>query len=162
MGTRSQAIFCTVSDQSKTPTHAPMPGQPTRPQTPHRTTDKRPIARQKPTTGPPFKGSKRPSPPLRLCQNRPLLGDPVAHGPVVPGRQKKGRPCRSGGVGMDITRPAQHGCLVLGQPSIPKTSRMDTQLLPVQVPHLEHSMLGEEWVRMIAAHPPSQQTASDT
>ena len=61
--------------------------------TPHRPTDKSPIARQKPTMRPPFTGSKRPSPPQRLCQHRPLFGGSVAHGPVVPGRQEKAQPC---------------------------------------------------------------------
>ena len=46
------------------------------------------------------------------------------------------------------TGPAKHSRLALWKSPIPETPCMDPQLLPVQVIHLEHTMLSKEGVQM--------------
>ena len=58
---------------------------------------------------------------------------------------------------MDIPSPAQHGRLILRQSPIPKTPRMDPELLPVKIPHLKHAMLGKERISMIPPRLPRHQ-----
>ena len=58
---------------------------------------------------------------------------------------------------MDITRPAEHGRLIGREPAIPKLPRMDPKLLLIKVTHLQHPMLSQEWIGMVAASPPSHQ-----
>ena len=50
---------------------------------------------------------------------------------------------------MHIPHPTEHGLLIYRQPSIPETPRMNTQLLPVEVIHLQHAKLGQERVSMV-------------
>ena len=65
--------------------------------------------------------------------------------------------CRSSSVRMDIPHPAKHRSLVFWQLTIPETPRMDPQLLPIQVPNLQHGKLGKEGVGMVHTPSPSHQ-----
>ena len=50
---------------------------------------------------------------------------------------------------MDVRRPAKHGSLTLRQQASPEAPRVDPQLLPVEVPDLKHSIMGQELVCIV-------------
>ena len=58
---------------------------------------------------------------------------------------------------MDITHPAEHGRLIFRKPAISELPSVDPKLLPIEVTHLQHPMLSQEWIGMVAASPPSHQ-----
>ena len=60
---------------------------------------------------------------------------------------------------MDVPNPAKHGTLILRQLTIPKTPRMHPQLLPVEVPDLQHAKLRQEGVSMVPAIPARNQAS---
>ena len=116
---------------------------------PRRRTDKLGIFRQKGPPGPTLEGRKGRNPPQLYRDRCPLLRDPVPNRPVVPCRKKQRRARRPCGMGMHTPHPPQHGSLILRQPTPPEAPCMDPELLPVEVPHLQHPMLRKKRVRMV-------------
>ena len=59
---------------------------------------------------------------------------------------------------MNTPNPAQHGRLILRQLAIPEAPGMDPQLLPVEIPNLEHAQLSQQRISMTptptASHKP--------
>ena len=64
---------------------------------------------------------------------------------------------RPGSMTMDIPCPTEHSRLILRKPAIPELPAVNSKLLPVEVTHLQHPMLSQEWISMVAASPPSHQ-----